>query len=93
MKKHQVKLIDNIYPLADARELVLSLINDKIKFLSVKILSMQEHGKDSSYLQQRVDELEQERKALNALLCEQSEESCTVEISCQVQMKINEMAL
>lgn len=93
MKKHQIKLIDNVYPVEDARDVLLSLINDKIRFLNVKLLARQEFGADSSVLESRIAQLKQEQKELLNTLKACPEGSCTIEINCDIRLKINELTV
>lgn len=87
-------LIDNTYSAADARDVITSLINDKIRFLNVQILSIHERfGSDVSYLEKRVTQLETERKRLVQVLTDLSEEDVEIEISCDVKMVVKETAV
>ena len=88
MKNHQIKLIDSTYPVRDARDVLFSLINDKIEFLNQKIFSLQERfGSDTGHLEKRVKELRMELQQLLDLL-NTMEEDQLIEIHCEVDMKI-----
>jgi hypothetical protein len=88
MKNHQIKLIDSTYPVHDARDVLFSLINDKIEFLNQKIFSLQERfGSDTSHLEKRVKSLRAELQQLLDLLNTMNEDQL-IDIHCEVDMKI-----
>ena len=65
MQQHSIKLIDSTYPAKHAKEVILTLLNDKIRFLSVQILSMEERfGEDTEHMRRRITELECEKREL-----------------------------
>jgi len=62
MKNHEFRLIDSTYGAAAAREVLISLLNDKIKFINGQIFSQQERfGSDNLHLQKRVTELKKDK--------------------------------
>jgi uncharacterized protein (DUF342 family) len=91
MKKHQIKLIDNTYSLDEGKELLMALINDKIKFLNMKVFSLQERfGSDTSKFEQRIAELKEEKNQLQLKLKTLENSHDMVEIDCHVHLKIKE---
>jgi hypothetical protein len=91
MKQYQIKLIDNTYSMEDARELLLALINDKIKFLNLKTLSLQERfGADTSKYEQRIAELREEKNQLLIKLKNIEKSHDLVEVDCHVHLKIHD---
>ncbi|MFT6210356.1 MAG: hypothetical protein ACJATE_000972 [Bacteroidia bacterium] len=89
----QFSLIDNTYAAENAREVITSLINDKIKFLNIQMLSNQERfGSDVSHLQKRVKELEADRKRMIALFVDCAANDKEIEISCEVKLVTKEAA-
>ena len=91
MQKHQIKLIDNTYSEEEAKELLLALINDKIKFLNQRIFSLKERfGADTYKLERRVAELKDERQQLLTQFEKIKGMDCSIEIDCHVHMKIHE---
>jgi len=89
MNKSQVKIIDSTYPVEDAKELVLSLINDKIKFLQLKIFSQRERfGIDTKHLEKRISELREERAELIQNLKSFEESDYVVEVDCKIHLKV-----
>jgi len=92
MNNHQLKLIDSTYSAKDAKEVLLSLINDKIRFLSQKIVSIEERfGGDTSHLEKRVQQLTQERSQLITLFEHHENEDHLVEVDCNVHFSIKQM--
>jgi len=91
MNNHEIKLIDNSYSKDEAKDLLLALINDKIKFLQMKIFSLQERmGADTHHLEKRVAELKEEKNQLQIKLKELGEKNYVVDIDCYVQLKVHQ---
>lgn len=93
MKNHQFNLIDSTYGVEDAKEVLASLITDKINFLNKKIFSEQvRFGSDTQHKENRVQILKMEQEqlleTLNAL-----EDGARIGISCKVNMKIEELVV
>jgi hypothetical protein len=90
MKNHKIKLIDNTYSKEEAKDLLLALLNDKIKFLQMKIFSLQERmGADTHHLEKRVDELKEEKTQLLSKIKELGEKEYAVDIDCHVYLKVH----
>ncbi|MDA0973778.1 MAG: hypothetical protein O2867_08600 [Bacteroidetes bacterium] len=63
MQDRELKLIDNTYKASEAKEVLCSLINEKIRFLNLQIASRSERfGEDTSYLKQRIEQLTTEKQ-------------------------------
>lgn len=91
MKSHNLKLIDSTYSAQDAKEVLISLVNDKIKFLHLQILSQGERfGCDTSHLEERAKALLIEKEQLMQLLSKLNDDGCEVEIKCDVAIKVKE---
>lgn len=92
MKEYQFDLVKSTYPAHDAKEVLLSLINDKIKFLNCKAFSLSERfGSVPSHLEKRISELKEEKQLLVETLG-QCDEDHLVKIDCQVVFNITEGA-
>lgn len=88
---HQFALIDSTYSAYDAREVITSLINDKIRFLNVQILSLQErYGQNTEHLENRVRELEANRREMIDLLTKATTEDALVEVSSLVNVTVKQ---
>lgn len=91
MTKHQIKLIDNTYTLEEGKDLLMALINDKIKFLNLKVFSLQERFGTNTYeLEKRIAELKEEKNQLLLKLKALENKHHLVEIDCRIHLKINE---
>ena len=87
-----VKLIDSTYPEAKAREVILSLLNDKIRFINLQILSLEERENlDTAHLRNRLDELKAERDNICQMLNSTSSEP--VQVDCSIQFEVLEPAV
>ena len=94
MKNHQIQLIDTTYPVKDAKEVLFSLINDKIKFLNQRIFSMEEcYSSDTSHLQNRRKRLKAELMKLLEIMEHIEGNESLVEIDCRIDLKITEPEL
>jgi hypothetical protein len=88
---HQFALIDSTYSAYDAREVITSLINDKIRFLNIQILSLQErYGQNTEHLENRVRELEVNRREMIDLLTKATTEDALVEVSSLVNVTVKQ---
>lgn len=82
------KLVKGEFTPAEAREVLTSLINSKLRFHSKKNLQAYEmHGKTDTNSEQRIQELKQLRKKVLADLSKATEEDCTVELQANVNLK------
>ena len=91
MKEYQLKLIDSTYTVNDAREVIISLLNDKIKFLKMVTLRHQEHyGSSTPHLERRMQELLEEKEKLAQLLKPKWSGSELVKINCDVNIHLEE---
>jgi len=92
-QNHDFALIDNTYSAENAREVITSLINDKIKFLNIQMLSNHERfGSDVSYFEKRVKQLEADRKRMIALFTDCAATDQDIEISCEVKLVTKQAA-
>ncbi len=86
-QEFEFSLIDNTYSAEDAREVITSLINDKIRFLNIQILSIHERfGFDVTHLEKRVTQLEQDRKRLMSMLADYANSAVEIDVICDVKM-------
>lgn len=91
MTKLQIKLIDNTYSIEEGKELLMALINDKIKFLNMKVFSLQERfGIDTYKLEKRIAELKEEKNHLLTELKSPENKHNLIEIDCHIHLKIKE---
>lgn len=75
LKKMEIKLIDGDFSNADARELLIKLIDYKINFHQAKIFSAQERNtKPGLHSIERIEDLKESKKKLLELLNSTSEE-------------------
>lgn len=90
--KDQIKLINSTYKSKDAKEVISSLINDKINFLNMKIFSQKiRFGEESQHLTKRTEELKSDLQKLISQINDLQEDDL-IEISCDVKIKIKSAA-
>ncbi|WP_422857887.1 hypothetical protein ACOKFD_10490 [Flagellimonas sp. S174] len=66
---YQVRLVEGIFEPAESADVLLSLLNYKIKFHSVQLLNLQEHdGKDLEQSEKRIEELKLAKKKVTDLV-------------------------
>ena len=94
-KLFDLKLIDSTYSAEDAKEVIISLINDKIKFLGLKRLQIieQQNG-DTSHIDKRISELDAARTQLREKLDDSNTSENMLKITSNVQIEVlaNELA-
>jgi hypothetical protein len=91
-ENHQFKLIDNTYSPTAAKEVIASLIQDKIRFLNVQLLSNQErYGSDISFAAKRVEQLQAELERVLNTFDEAIPEDSEVQISCPINVTIRQI--
>lgn len=84
-----VKLVDSTYPADKAREVIISLLNDKIRFINLQIFSLEErHNLDSEHLKERLRELAEERDQVAEILKAHSGKNTPVKINCDIQIEV-----
>ncbi len=88
MTEH-IKFIKGRYNPAEAADVLLSLINDKIKFHTVKSLNLRQeepnsHGKSDD----RIVELKQAKKIVENLVVKAHKNGLELEIDCTVEINI-----
>jgi len=68
-KSHEFSLIEELTDAKDSKEILLSLIQFKVRFHSLKLFSASEmHGVEDSYSQKRVKELDEMRNEVIEIL-------------------------
>lgn len=90
MSEYRFKLIDSTYTAEDAREVMLSLVNDKIKFLNLKVFSLKEMNRniDTSHQENRIRQLKKEFIKLHESLESALEEGADIAIDCEVKFRV-----
>ncbi len=86
---HEFDLINTVYSPKEARQVMVRLINDKINFLNLKVLSLYErYSGDPAHLEKRIAELNEAEKYLVDVLNGLENDSFEVDIKCPVKFKI-----
>ncbi len=94
MENHLIKLIDSTYSVENATEMLLSLINDKIKYLNMKTFSDDlRFGSSAEHFKKRIHELKEEVHVLSSLLNNPELADSEVEIECSINLKIKQPEL
>jgi hypothetical protein len=91
MEEHQFKLISSTYNPEDARHVLLSLIQDKIKSINNLCFGIEERGThDTSHFRKRIVALTQMREEIKDLLAAAEDAGAAIEIDASIQIKIKE---
>jgi hypothetical protein len=86
---NQFQLIDSTYDLHEARDVVLSLINYKIKFINLTIFNREErYGDDCIQLKNRLRELNVLKSKLTDYFLDLNGEDLSVIIDCPVNIRV-----
>lgn len=89
MQDQQLTLINSTYAPEQAREVLCSLLNDKIRFLNHQIISTFERsGSDTSHLERRLVEIKAERDQLTRQLKALANDEYLLEIDCRINIKV-----
>lgn len=90
MKKYQLQLVDNTYNVEEGQEVLFSLLNDKMKFLKLRLLHNMEHyGSCDPDLEQRLEDLKKEKEQLYDLFKPlQGNADIRLEIDCIIDIKV-----
>ena len=84
-----ITLIDSTYEPKEAREVLLSLLRDKIEFLNRKVLRKVEcEGMECEHSKQRVAELNVELEELRGLFSAIESENVTCELKSDIRLTI-----
>lgn len=90
MKSHQFKLIDSTYDVDGAREVLTTLISNKINFIKKHMLSIEERfGSDSSHFEKRIQKLREEKRSLELFLENYEGEEVSLDVSCTASLRVN----
>lgn len=82
-------LLDSSYSPIEAREVILTLIGDKIRFLNMQCLRIREmYSGDTSHLEERIAELKESKKELEKLLNEAAEKGQIIELQSEISVKL-----
>lgn len=88
-KVEDYKLIDGTFMPADANRFLMKLINSKIDYHNLEILSMRERfNGDVSHSLKRVEELKETQEALRQLLNIAFDNGMEVRVHCSVQLEL-----
>ena len=91
MEEHTFKLISSTYNSDDARHVLLSLIQDKIKSINSRCFGIEERGtRDTDHFRKRIKELTKMREELKELLASAEAAGADIEIDATIQINIKE---
>ncbi len=94
MEARKFTLIDGSYSTGSAKEILFSLINDKIKFLNAKLYSFdEEFSRGRPHLSNRIEKLQAERNQMLEFLSQFNSSNHDVEIDCDIVIKVKSKEL
>ena len=92
MEDFQIKLIDSTYSPEDAREVLCSLLNDKIKFIGGQIHSLyMRFGSNTEHLKSRIEKLEKDKAIIIEQLNALNKDTKLVKIFCNIELEFKEI--
>ncbi|WP_051286106.1 hypothetical protein [Salinimicrobium terrae] len=87
---YTLKLIDNKFTPEEAKEVLLTLINDKIKFHSTKNFSSEiRTGLSQEHSRQRIKELEEAKKEIIALIRKAEDVNILLDVESSIHISGN----
>lgn len=86
-----IAFIKGLFSPAEAADVLLSLINDKIKFHTVKSLNLRHEGPDADLTSEdRIKELKEAKKIIEQLVLSAHKNGCELEINSTIDIKLVE---
>ncbi len=83
------KIIDNTYSPLQAKEVLLTLFGDKIRFLHIQALRMREmYSGDTSAIEQRIEELKVAQSEFVKLLDEAAAQNMDIKINGEIELEL-----
>lgn len=90
-KNTDIQLISGSYAPAEAADILLSFVNDKIKFHTVKKLNGPEHQLfDETHSDLRIEELREAKRTITNLVLEARNKGMLLEIDSTIQIALKE---
>lgn len=87
-----IKLVQGVFSPAEAADVLLSLINDKIKFHTVQVLNLQKgYQEDTSHSEQRIKELKEAKNMVKNLVVKAQLEGMQLEINSAIKIKLTQL--
>ncbi|WP_435623692.1 hypothetical protein [Flagellimonas sp.] len=89
---YEVRLVEGVFEPAESAEVLLSLLNYKIKFHTVQLLNLQnEQSKNLEQSRKRIEELKAAKKEVTDLLVDAREKGLVLDIQSTIKIspKIN----
>jgi hypothetical protein len=94
MKEQQISLIDDTCSVTQARELLVSFFDEKIKHLNLQSFIMKEqYGYDPMDYGRQMDKFKKEKKLVLEKLKSMNDPAIELEINCVAALKIKEKSL
>lgn len=84
-----IKLVQGVFSPVEAADVLLSLINDKIKFHTVQALNLQKgNQEDTSHSEERIKELKEAKNMVKDLVVKAHKEGMKIEISSPIKISL-----
>ncbi|MGB5821860.1 MAG: hypothetical protein WBG90_20420 [Saonia sp.] len=88
-KDHTIKLVEGFFSPSDAADVLLSLVNDKIKFHTVQSLNLRDgYNEDVSRSEQRILELKLAKEKIKDIIIKARNEGLTIEINSSIEIEL-----
>ncbi len=82
-------LLDSTYSPLEAREVILTLIGDKIRFLNLQCLRIREmYSGDTSHLEERIAELKRSKEEIEAMLEKAAAENMDISFHSEIELSL-----
>ena len=86
---YEIKLVKGFFSPPEAADVLLSLINDKIKFHTVQSLNLKNrHGDINSHSEVRIKELKQAKSQVKEMVLMARDQGIELEINGTIQIKL-----
>ena len=84
-----IQLIKGKFNAVEAADILLSLINEKIKYHTVKSLKLDQYELDQSYSKERLKQLREDKKSITDLVIFANRKGLSIDIEGKVVIRLN----
>ncbi len=88
--QENIRLVEGVFTPSEAADVLLSLVNDKIKFHTVQLLNLRDgYQEDTTHSEQRIDQLKLAKNRIKDLVIKARNEGYDIQIDGTIQITLN----
>lgn len=89
-REQEIQLIEGTFNAVEAADVLLSLINEKLKYHTVKSLNLDQCDIDQMHSKERIRQLREDKKTVTDLVIYANRKGLSIEIEGKVAIRLNE---